>query len=206
MTDKHEMDSPVYWSDRKALGHMIRIGCAALVVAFCTSELWAQELEDDGSPPPDADMPLSLEIASGTGPVTHLPLPRYVSLKASEGNARRGPSISHRIDWVFKHQGMPLKLTAEFGNWRRVEDRDGAGGWIHYTLISGVRTVVFEDDKTELHSRPDAKAPITAQAESGAIARLDKCSVDWCEVHAQEASGWVEKAKIWGVDPQETRD
>ena len=76
------------------------------------------------------------------GPVTNLPLPRYVSLKGGEGNARRGPSLSHRIDWVFRHPGMPLRVVAEFGHWRRVEDQDGAGGWVHYSLLSGVRTAI----------------------------------------------------------------
>ena len=32
------------------------------------------------------------------GPETNLPMPRFVSLKASESNVRRGPSLSHRID------------------------------------------------------------------------------------------------------------
>ena len=42
------------------------------------------------------------------GPVTQLPIPRYVSLKTSEGNVRRGPSLSHRIDWILKLRNMPL--------------------------------------------------------------------------------------------------
>ena len=46
--------------------------------------------------------------ASERGAVTNLPLPRFVSLKASEGNVRRGPSLTHRIDWVFKRRDMPL--------------------------------------------------------------------------------------------------
>ena len=61
------------------------------------------------------------------GPVTNLPLPRFVSMKASEANVRRGPSLTHRIDWVFKRRGMPLEVTAEFGHWRRVRDHDNAG-------------------------------------------------------------------------------
>lgn len=178
----------------------------ALVMLCLAGAAYAQETDDDDTPPADLDTSMTLENQQGKGPVTNLPLPRYVSLKGSDGNARRGPSLSHRIDWVFKHAGMPLKVTAEFGNWRRVEDRDGAGGWIHYTLLSGVRTVVFEDDKTELHSRPDDKAPATALADAGALARLGKCSIDWCSVKAEDASGWVRKTKIWGVDAQETRD
>uniref|UniRef100_UPI0035B41990 SH3 domain-containing protein n=1 Tax=Paenirhodobacter enshiensis TaxID=1105367 RepID=UPI0035B41990 len=179
---------------------------AGLIAACLAGTAHAQDAEDDTAMPADLDASMTLESQENRGAVTNLPLPRYVSLKGSDGNARRGPSLSHRIDWVFKHAGMPLKVTAEFGNWRRIEDRDGAGGWIHYTLLSGVRTVVFEDDHTELHSRPDDKAPVTAYAEAGAIAKLGKCSVEWCDVSSKDADGWVRKTKVWGVDAQETRD
>lgn len=144
--------------------------------------------------------------ADGKGPVTNLPLPRFVSLKGDEGNARRGPSLSHRIDWVFKHQGMPLRVTAEFGHWRRVEDQDGAGGWIHYAILSGVRNVTVLNDMTPFHSRPDENAEVTARAEAGAIAKLGECARDWCRISADGARGWVPKTAIWGVDPEEIRD
>ena len=68
------------------------------------------------------------------GPVTNLPMPRFVSMKAAEGNVRRGPSLTHRVDWVFKHENMPLKVVAEYGHWRRVQDAEGQGGWMHYSL------------------------------------------------------------------------
>ena len=93
-------------------------------------------------------------FASDRGPVTNLPLPRFVSMKASEGNVRRGPSLSHRIDWVYKRRNMPLQITAEHGHWRRVQDRDGAGGWVHYALLSGVRTAIVEVDLLNLYARP----------------------------------------------------
>ncbi|MGR3493482.1 MAG: SH3 domain-containing protein, partial [Shimia sp.] len=79
------------------------------------------------------------------GPVTNFPLPRYVTMKAAEANVRRGPSQSHRIDWVFKRRDMPLRITAEHGHWRRVQDRDGMGGWVHYALLSGARSVIVEE-------------------------------------------------------------
>lgn len=140
------------------------------------------------------------------GAVTNLPLPRYVSLKASEGNARRGPSLSHRIDWVFRHPDMPLRITAEYGHWRRVEDRDGIGGWVHYSLLSGARTVVVETDMAELRLRPDPEAQVMAQAELGAIMRLGACEAHWCRVSADGQKGWVLKSSVWGVDPEEIRE
>ncbi|MGR3749960.1 SH3 domain-containing protein [Paracoccus sp. (in: a-proteobacteria)] len=140
------------------------------------------------------------------GPVTNLPLPRYVSLKGNEGNARRGPSLSHRIDWVFRHAGMPLRVVAEFGHWRRVEDKDGAGGWVHYALLSGVRTALVTQDMVQLRNRPDPDADVVAKAETGAIVRLGECNPGWCRISGGGQRGWVPKQAIWGVDPQEIRD
>ncbi|WP_102224186.1 SH3 domain-containing protein [Acidimangrovimonas sediminis] len=137
------------------------------------------------------------------GPVTGLPLPRYVSLKGKEGNVRRGPGLSNRIDWVFTRAGMPLRVTAEFEHWRRVEDQDGLGGWIHYTLISGIRTVLFTEQMTDMRDAPEAKARLDAKAQEGVIARLYEARRDWVRVGADGSRGWVPKTAVWGVDPGE---
>lgn len=144
--------------------------------------------------------------AAERGPVTNLPLPRFVSMKAAEGNARRGPSLSHRIDWVFQHRYMPLKIVAEYGNWRRVVDRDGAGGWMHYSLLSGVRTVRIEQDMTPMHKLADENAAVNARSEEGVIARLGACGPVWCKISADGEKGWVKRENIWGVLPGEIRN
>lgn len=136
----------------------------------------------------------------GRGPVTNLPMPRFVSLKADEANARRGPGTDHRIDWVFRRRDMPLRVIGEYSHWRRVADRDGAGGWVHYTLLSGVRTVLVEEDLTPLRSRPEPGAQINAYAEAGVIARLVDCVPGWCQISVDGAKGWAEAASIWGED------
>ena len=140
------------------------------------------------------------------GPVTNLPLPRYVSMKAAEGNARRGPSRTHRIDWIFQRRDTPLEITAEHGHWRRVQDRDGAGGWMHYSLLSGVRTVVVERDMLQMRAVPDADAMVVAQLELGVIARISECAPDWCEIEVGGYDGWVPKSALWGVAPGEILD
>lgn len=140
------------------------------------------------------------------GPVTNLPMPRFVSMKANEGNVRRGPSLTHRIDWVFKRRDMPLEITAEHGHWRRVQDRDGAGGWVHYALLSGVRTVLIEQDMMPVHARPDTQSPVSAAFELGVVARLGDCIEDWCKVTAGGYRGWARKDRLWGVKLDELRD
>jgi len=144
--------------------------------------------------------------AGDRGPVTNLPLPRFVSLKTDEGNARRGPSTAHRIDWVFTRREMPLEVIGEYGHWRQVRDRDGAMGWMHYSLLSGLRTVLVEVDLVPLRSRPDAGAAVVAHAEAGVVARLGECVADWCRISASGQRGWVPVATLWGVGAHKSGD
>ncbi len=146
------------------------------------------------------------EPEGDVGPVTGFPLPRYVSIQASEAYARRGPSRSHRIDWVYERRNMPVRIIAEYGHWRRIVDRDGAGGWMHYSLLSGNRTVIVETDMLEFRQRPDTEAPVVAQAELGVIAFLDECTGTWCRISAGGHRGWVPEDALWGVDPGEVVD
>ncbi|MEM6579315.1 MAG: SH3 domain-containing protein [Pseudomonadota bacterium] len=145
-------------------------------------------------------------FADERGPVTNLPLPRYVSMKAGEGNVRRGPSLTHRIDWVFKRRNLPLEITAEHGHWRRVRDHDGAGGWIHYSLLSGARTAIVEAEVMSLYAQPDAASREVARLELGVVARIDTCAADWCRISAGGYKGWGEKRLLWGVAEDEILD
>ena len=95
---------------------------------------------------------------------------------------------------------MPLEITAEYGHWRRVRDRDGAGGWMHYSLLSGARTVLVETDMTEMMSRPQEDALVVARLESGVIARLEGCEARWCRLSAAGYGGWVPRSALWGTD------
>lgn len=142
--------------------------------------------------------------AQDRGPVTNLPLPRFVSMKAGEANVRRGPSLTHRIDWVFHQRDTPLEITAEHGHWRRVRDRDGAGGWVHYALLSGVRTVLVETDMLDLRAKPDPAAMVVARLELGVIARAERCEGDWCRLRVAGHRGWARRGHLWGVGSEET--
>lgn len=137
------------------------------------------------------------------GSVTNLPLPRYVSLKGNEGNARRGPGLTHRIDWVFTRSGMPLKITAEYEHWRRVEDAEGVGGWVHYALLSGVRSVLVAEDLTDFHARPQDESEVLFKAERNVVGWVQECLPDWCRVSVDGERGWVRKSALWGVQPGE---
>ncbi len=153
---------------------------------------------------------LEEDAASGVvervGSETGYPLPRFVSMDAAEGRARRGPSRSHRIDWVFTRRGMPLIIIAEHGHWRRVVDFEGEGGWMHYSLLSGVRTGIVEADMVEMRSRPEPTAPVRAYVELGVIGRLQECRDDWCLFASGGHRGWIPQDTLWGTTQGETFD
>ena len=44
---------------------------------------------------------------------TGLPLPRFVSLRASEVNLRAGPGIRYPIQWVYQRRNMPVEVIEE---------------------------------------------------------------------------------------------
>lgn len=138
------------------------------------------------------------------GPVTSLPLPRFVSIRAETANARRGPALDQRIDWVFVHRGLPVEVTAEYGQWRRIRDAEGAGGWVNSSLLTGTRTVLVQGDApVPLRADARAEAQIRAVAEPGVIARLSACDARYCEITAGEVTGWAARDALWGIGATE---
>lgn len=183
---------------RVSLGTVLAFAAAAWMLGAAIPGL-AADAAPDAAP---EDSP----AAAARGPVTNLPLPRFVSLKAGTANVRRGPSTTHRIDWVFTRSGMPLEVLGEYEHWRRVRDHDGFGGWVHFTLLTGARSGLVTTDHAPLYARSDTSAPMNAQLEAGVIVALDKCGRDWCRGKAGGTRGWVRKADIWGVGADEQFD
>lgn len=140
------------------------------------------------------------------GSETNLPLPRYVSLKTDEGNVRRGPSLSNRIDWVYQREDLPLQIIGEYGQWRRVIDSEGVGGWMNYAMLSGRRSVLVQTDMQPIFAQTDLESTQNAILEQGVIAMLGECDPDWCWISSGGYSGWAPKTALWGVDPGEVRD
>src|ERR1700759_3805135 len=89
-----------------------------------------------------------------------LPGPRYVSLKSDHVNVRAGPTKDNDVAWVYTRSGLPVEITAEFENWRRVRDSEGAEGWVDHSLWPDRRTaVVTMKSKDELAPIYDSADP-----------------------------------------------
>jgi SH3-like domain-containing protein len=150
----------------------------------------------------------SVEDAPKTLGPSGFPLPRFVSLKSDKVNVRRGPSSEHKVAWVFERKGMPVEITAEFENWRRIRDSDGQEGWILQNMLSGKRMAAVAPWKPGnvigLHAHGSAGSGLIARLEAGAVGDIETCTGEWCLVSIGGFEGYIEQAMIWGAYPGET--
>lgn len=128
-----------------------------------------------------------------------LPIPRFASLKSDEVNARTGPGTRYPVDWVFKRRGMPVEIVAEYENWRKIRDWQGASGWVYQGLLTGKRSFVIPSKPASLHKTPANQADVVAKLEPEVMGEIRSCSGDWCRVKVSGVSGWLERTEIWGV-------
>ena len=148
-----------------------------------------------------AAQPQAVGTASG------LPIPRFVSVKADKVNVHIGPAKNYEVKWVYQRAGLPVEITAEFENWRRIRDSDGTEGWVYHSLLSGRRTGVViaksKDDLVTLHDKADAKSAVTVQLQPGVLATVKHCGGKWCRVSGREFEGYIPQERLWGVYPGE---
>lgn len=148
--------------------------------------------------------------ANPKGTVSGLPVPRYVSLKSDRVNLREGPSKDHRTAWVFQRAGLPVEIVAEFDNWRRIRDAEGAEGWVLHSLLSGRRSAIVapwrKGETHELRESGEAGATIVARLESGVIVSVRRCDKSFCRVRGPNFDGFIDQKLLWGVYSNEKID
>jgi SH3-like domain-containing protein len=181
------------------------------IFSLCLAALMASSAQ--------ADLPKVPQNA--VGPVSNLPLPRYVSLKRDKVNMRRGPGPDHPIIEVYQRRNLPVEVLNEFDHWRKVRDPAGEEGWMTDVMLAGEPRYAMvmakngkppgkppagaasKDAGWPVRRAPDVKARTIAIAMPGVIAELRHCPQSWCEIKAGNRTGWIERAALWGVYPGE---
>ena len=145
--------------------------------------------------------------ADTTGSASGLPVPRYVSLKADKVNMHIGPAKHYETKWVYQRAGLPVEITAESDNWRRIRDWEGSEGWVYHSLLSGRRTaMVLSKHKNELvplFGAADDQGPVVARLQPGVGASVRKCTGKFCQIAGVGFDGWIAQERLWGVYPNE---
>jgi SH3-like domain-containing protein len=139
-------------------------------------------------------------------------LRRFCSMAVLAG-CMLGASVSTGFsakDMAVTTSGLPVEITAEFENWRRVRDSEGAEGWVYHSLLSGRRTAVItmktKDELAPLYDRADPTSAVAARLQAGVVAQVKRCAAGWCHVSGDGFDGWVEQQRLWGVYADEKVD
>ena len=133
-----------------------------------------------------------------------LPVPRWVSLKSGQINARVGPGNDYRILWTYRSKGLPVQVIAETRDWRRVCDPRGGMAWINAGTTSGHRMALrVRPQPVAMRAKPETSAPVSAYLAGRSMADLDRCKDGWCKLRLEGASGWIPAGEAWGTDERQ---
>ncbi len=165
----------------------LALAVSGLLAMACIPAV-AQTVAASGGPNPPP-------LRKGSG----LPIPRFATIRADETNVRTGPGSRYPIDWVFKRKGMPVEIVGEYENYRKIRDWQGAGGWVHGSLLTGKRYVIVTTANAPLRKTPSINATEVAKMGVEVIAQVKSCAGDWCRVQAGGHIGWIERRHVWGV-------
>jgi len=138
---------------------------------------------------------------SATGRVSSLPIPRFVSLRTDPINLRLGPGVRYPIAWVYKRRQLPVEITDEFDNWRRVRDHDGTEGWVHQSMLSGARTGIIEGEVSPVYKGSTTASAVIARVAPGVVVSVERCpeQIEFCLIEAQGHKGWLRRGLFWGL-------
>ena len=140
------------------------------------------------------------------GPVTNLPLPRFVSMRAESANARRGPSLDQRVDWEF------VAPRAAARDHRRVRPVAAGARRRRRRRLGAQRAALGGADGAGPRRGAGAAAGGADRAGGGAgdgRARGGRAArglprAPGARSRPAGVEGWLPRAAIWGVGPDET--
>ena len=122
---------------------------------------------------------------------------KFFSLKKDRVNVRYGPSFESPIKYVYKRINLPIKQIDKKENWRRIIDFKNNSGWIHWSQLKKINSIIPLEDKI-LFKKPSNFSKPLAMIKKGRILILQKCNRSWCKVKSENFKGWIKNKNIWG--------
>lgn len=124
--------------------------------------------------------------------------PHFASIKVSKANLRVGPSKDYKILCKYTKKNLPVLITAQYDNWRKIKDWEGEEGWIHKSQLSTTRYVITKDNCT-LYKTKDPKSSIQAKLKKNVLLKLKNIDKEYCYLEKDKIKGFVLKQYLYGV-------
>ena len=122
----------------------------------------------------------------------------FLSLKKNKVNVRYGPSFNSPIKYIYTKINLPIKQIDRKENWRRIIDFKNNSGWIHWSQLKKVNSIIPLEDQI-LFQKPTTFSTPIAIIKKGRLLVLKRCDIEWCKIKTAKVSGWIKKDKIWGL-------
>ncbi len=124
----------------------------------------------------------------------------YLSLKKNKVNVRYGPSFDSPIKYIYKKINLPIKQIDKKENWRRIIDFKNNSGWIHWSQLKKINSIIPLEDKILFKEPTNFSRPV-AKIKKGRILILIKCENNWCKIKTDDFNGWIKNQNVWGKLP-----
>lgn len=129
------------------------------------------------------------------------PTPYWASISAGKAMMRTGPGKEYPATWLYQRADLPIRVLEIYPNWRRVQDPDGAVGWMLVNLLSDTRTALVRGSEARpMYERPDDASRIVYRAQPGVVGRISDCTGEWCRMEVGGKRGFIRAAHFWGTD------
>ena len=122
----------------------------------------------------------------------------FLSLKKSKVNVRYGPSFESPIKFVYRKINLPIKQIDKKENWRRIIDFKNNSGWIHWSQLKPINSIIPLDDKILFYKPSNFSEPL-AKIQKGRVLLLQKCVPEWCKIKTDKFRGWIKTENVWGL-------
>ena len=121
----------------------------------------------------------------------------FLSLKKNKVNVRYGPSFNSPVKFVYKKINLPIKQIDKKENWRRIIDFKNNSGWIHWSQLKPINSVISLNEMI-LFKKPSNFSKPLAKIQTGRVLILQKCIEGWCKIKSDNFKGWIKTDNIWG--------
>ena len=121
----------------------------------------------------------------------------FLSLKKDKVNVRYGPSFESPVKYIYKKINLPIKQIDKKENWRRIIDFKNNSGWIHWSQLKKVNSIIPLEDKI-LFNKPSKFSRPLAKIKKGRVLVVQKCDEIWCKIQSKNFKGWIKNNNVWG--------
>ncbi|MCH9853848.1 MAG: hypothetical protein K0U45_10155 [Alphaproteobacteria bacterium] len=134
-------------------------------------------------------------------------IPYFASLRYHKTFVRSGPGRNYPVLFVYNQEHLPLEIINKLDDWLQIRDWTGDQGWIlRNQARSRQRYGIVVLEEISMYQQADKTSRKIARLAYEIVGKITQCGLQWCEIDVGEKKGWIRRAGLWGLYPNEIID